>query len=135
MAAKATTLTNREITKLLKGLKNLVGIASKDGSMERFDFDDNTSWNLAKNLAIVERASETFEREKKRIASVLNVVDGMKLSDANAEAVAKFLHSVEELNEKTNSLDGLLRFKRKDLQKAGKIPHSTLSDVMPLIDE
>lgn len=131
--AKSTTLTNREILKLSSGLTDLVGAQDKDG-VERFDFDANTSWNLAKDLDIVERAVGLYDKQKRIIAAKLGVVEGQKLTDENAPRVAQFLKELDDLKDQSVELQGLLRFKRADIQKAGKIPHTTLAAMMPLID-
>lgn len=135
MAAKPTTLTNREITKLFEGLRALDGTTGKDGAVERFELDDGLSWNAAKDRAIVERAFETYTYERKKIAAKWGVVDGMKLTPENAPNVAKFAEACEELLERTNELNGLLRFKKAELLKAGVNVPSILSNLMPLIDE
>lgn len=133
---KTTTMSNREILKLHEGLIALDGIASKDGSVVRFEFDDNISWNLAKARAIVERAIEVHQRERNKLKAKYGVVDKMALTAENAPKVATFIEKNDVLLDQTNELTGILRFKRSDLQKHGnKIPPGVLMQLMPLIDE
>lgn len=133
--SKPLQLTNREILKTHEGLKALDGVPGPDGRIERFDLDDNNSWNCSKNRSIIEHAVDAYNKERRKQASALGVVDGMKITDGNAQSVATFLDKCESILDKTNDLNGLLRFKKADLLKAGvgKVP-SILSNLMALLE-
>lgn len=135
MADKPTPHTNREILKVHEGLTALDGVASKDGSVIRFEFDDSLSWNIAKDRRIFEEAKKNYDLACKTLATSLKIVDGQKVTDENAERVAKFIEGCEKIRDKTQDLSGVLRISRKDLQKAGvKIP-GILSNLMPILND
>ena len=132
----ARTLTNATILKLRDGLRALDGIAGKPGEIIRFDFDAATSWNITKNLVLIERAVEVYERERAKISQADGVPPGMAVTDANAEKVAAWKNKVDHLkNEGTQEITGLLKIRRQDLQKAGvKVP-GILANLFDLIEE
>lgn len=129
------TLSNREIQKLHEGLVALDGIADKDGSVLRFDLTDKMVWDVCKNRTIVERAVDTHKKARKAIGARYGVVEGMKVTPEKAADVAGFLYACEELLDATNELNGLLKLKRNDLQKAGvKVP-GILVNLVPILDD
>lgn len=135
MAEKPTSLTNREILRLHEGLTALDGVGAKDGSVLRFEFDDSMAWNVAKNRRIIEEAKKNYDLACKTLAVSLKIVEGQKVTDENAERVAKFIEGCEKIRDKTQDLTGILRISRKDLQKAGvKIP-GILSNLMPILSD
>jgi hypothetical protein len=138
MAEKPLTLSNREILNLHEGLSALDGVVDRAGSnteVTRFTFDDKLSWNIAKNLDIVERATVLYQKARKSAAGKLGVVPGMKVTPENAANVAKYQEAEDALLEKTQDLVGTLRLTRSQLQSGNKIPPSVLKNLMPLLAE
>lgn len=131
----ATSLTNRDIVKLYEGIVALDGQADKEGKVERFDLDDDTSWQVAKCRRILEGAVETHQKERKKLGAKHKIVEGMKLTTENAPVVADFMIACEELLDRTNELNGLLKLKLSALRKAGVKTPGILSNLMPLIDD
>lgn len=133
--ADKLTLSNREILKLNEGLCALDGVADKEGKIERFNLDDKLVWNVTKARRIVESAVETYRLARKSVGARHGVVDGMKLTEANAASVALFMEADEKLQAQTNELIGILKLKRSELQAAGvKIP-GILSNLYPIITD
>lgn len=135
MADKSHELTNREIVRLAEGLRGLDGVVESAGKLRRFDFDDNLTWDIAKNSDIVERAAKLYERARKRLAAGFEIVEGVSLTPQNAPAVAAYLDGNEELLDKTQTLIGLVRFNRKTLQSGNKIPPSIFAALMPILED
>jgi hypothetical protein len=135
MADKTYELTNREIVRLAEGLRGLDGVVESAGKLRRFDFDDNLTWDIAKNSDIVERAAKLYERARKKLAAGLEVVEGQGVTPQNAAAVAAFIAGNEELLDKTQTLAGLTRLNRKTLQSGNKIPPSIFAALMPILED
>ena len=135
MAEKPTPYTNREIVKVREGLRLLSGVSSKAGEVTRFDLPDNLVWNVAKDESIFERAEEVYQRARKSLAAKHGVVENMKLTEANASAVAAFIEANEGLLDQTQELSGILKLKRKELQEAGVNIPAILKDLLPILTE
>lgn len=130
------TLTNSKILKLRDGLKALDGVPGKPGEVIRFDFDAATSWNITKNMVLIERAVEVYERERNKISATDGVSPGTAVTDANAEKIAAWKAKVDALkNDGTQEISGLFKMRRQDLQKAGKIPPGVMANLFDLIEE
>lgn len=133
MAEPKITLTNKQISKSVEGLKSLDGVSNEAQKIERFDFDENLGWNIAKNRHIFENAEEVYQKAKASLAARLGIVENMKLTSENAAAVAKFVEQNNALLEKTQELNGILKISRSALFKAGvKIP-GIYTCLMPII--
>lgn len=138
MAEKPLTLSNREILNLKEGLSSLDGVIDKAGSnteVTRFTFDDKLTWNIAKDLDIVERATLLYQKARRSTAAKLGVIDGMKVTQENAASVAKYQEEEDKLQDKTQDLTGVLKLSRKELQSGNKIPPSVLKNLMPILTE
>lgn len=132
----ALTLTNRQILNVRDGLKSLDGIPGKPGEMIRFEFEPGLSWNLTKNMVIIERAVETYERERNKITKESGVTQGTSVTDANAEKVSAWKEKIDALkNEGTQELTGILKLKRSELQKAGVKFPGVLANLFPILEE
>lgn len=133
MAEPRITLTNRQILKLVEGLKSLDGVSNEAQKIERFDFDENLGWNVAKDRHLCEEAEEVYKKSKASLAARLGVVENMKLTPENAAAVAKFIEQNNDRLEKTQELNGILKISRSALFKAGvKIP-GIYTCLMPIL--
>lgn len=135
MAASPLSISNRAILKIVEGLKCLDGVSNDTAKIERYDFDENLGWDISKDRDIFERAEVVYNKAKSAAAARLGVVDKMKLTEANAPAVAQFVEQNEGLLDKTQDLTGVLKLNRKALWKAGvKIP-GIYSSLMPILVE
>ncbi len=133
--AEKLQLENRAISKVREGLNALSGVSDKASEITRFDFDGKLVWNIAKNEDLFERAENIFLRARKALAAKHQVVEGMKLTDENAPRVALYQKELDELQDKTQELTGVLKLKRSDLEAAGvKIP-SVFKCLMPILTD
>lgn len=131
---KPLTLTNEELLKVEEGLKSLDGIPDK-GTVIRFDLPDDLCWNCAKNRCIVERGLRAHGLELRRLAAKHKVVDGQRLTEENAPAIAAYLAAAEALKDKTIELTGILKINRKELVAAGvKVP-GIFTNLMPILTD
>lgn len=134
--AEKLKLFNHEIIALRDGLRALDGIPGKMGEVIRFDFSDSLSWNITKNLVIVERAVKVYDMQRNKISHDSGVAQGMVVNEANAEKVGAWKDRMDHLkDEESQELDGLLKLKRVELQKAGKIPPGIMANLFPLLEE
>jgi hypothetical protein len=131
-----TTVTNRQILKIRDSLKALDGIPGKVGEVIRFDFEVATSWNLSKNITIIERAVEAYERERMKISREMNVSPGQPITIENAANVAEWAGKIETLKDLPQELTGLLKIRRGELFRNGnKIPPGVISGMADLVEE
>lgn len=133
--AEKFSVTVRDALKLQEGLSALDGVADKEGKVERFELDADLCWNAAKNRRIVDGAVETYQKAKKALGATHGVVDRMKLTEANAASVAKFIEGDEALLNKSVELTGILKLKRKELQAAGVKTPGILANLMPILSD
>lgn len=129
-------LTNRQILKIRDGLKSLDGIEGKGGEIIRFDFDTGLSWNITKNTVLIERAAETYDRERQKLMRKHGVTPGEQVTAANAEKVARWGEELDALKDATQDVSGLLKMKKVEFLKAGvgKVP-SILANLFDLVEE
>lgn len=135
MSTPPLTLTNRQILKLLDGVRSLSGVSNKASEIRRFDFPCSLVWDIAKAESILETAETVYHKAKKSLAAKYKIVDNMKVTEENAASISAFLEENEELLDRTQELHGLLPFKLAELQKAGVDIPSILKNLMPLIKE
>lgn len=116
--AKNMVLSNLQIEKLHKGLRALDGVPVGSETV-RFEFSDNLSWNITKNLVLVERALEVYKKHQAKLMRDTGISIGEKVTDSNIQKVSVWKEKLDTLNENTQEISGLLLLKRADLQKAG----------------
>lgn len=133
--AEKLTLSLLDVLKLHEGLAALDGVATGDGKVQRFDFDEGLTWNIAKDVRLVAAEKETYELARASLGTKHGIVNGMKLTADNAAAAAAFMEADEKLKAKRVELTGILRLPRTALQKAGvKIP-GILANLYPIVDD
>jgi hypothetical protein len=130
MAESPITLKNRELLQILEGLLALDGTPDK-----RYDFDGGLAWNIAKDRKLFEDAKRTFDLAVKTLAKSVGVVEGERLTEANAAKIAKFIEEREAIGEQEQTLNGVLRLSRRELQRAGVNIPGVLAALMPLLND
>jgi len=135
--AEKLILSNRAILKIHTGLRNLDGVASEAGKITRFDFDENVTWNIAKNIVLVERALEAYERARKSLLAKHAIVEGVQhqITEENAGKYATFMEEIEKLKDKQVEITGVLKLKKTELKEGGLNVPSIFADLMEIIKE
>lgn len=132
-------LTNTQLQKLSAGISALDGVRTSTDSFEPFQFDSDTTWNLALNHTLIQGKLEPFEAARKSLAKQHGITDRMAITPENAGAVKRFMDALEDLQAKTVSVDGLVKIARASLNigaEKGKnrIPVSVLANLIPLLE-
>ena len=90
---------------------------------------------ISKDRCQVEDGKRAFEVGLKLLQVTHKIIEGQKITDENAERVAKFIDAREKLLDKEVELTGVLRLSRAALAKAGvKIP-GIFSNLMPILTD
>lgn len=136
------TLTNGKLAQLAMGLASLDGLRTKPDEFKPYKFDDEneTTWLIANNAAVVADALKTFERAKKLLAVQYGIADRMQITAENAGAVSEFMAGLAQLEDKEVEVRGLAKISRARLKvgcgdKRNAIPPSVLAHLMPILEE
>ena len=138
----ALTLTNGKLAMLAEGLASLDGLRTKPDEFKPYKFDDEneTTWLIANNSAVVADALKVFERAKKLLAVQHGIADRMAITKDNADAVAAFMEGMAQLEDKEVEVRGLSKLSRARLkvgngEKKNPIPPSVLTKLVPILEE
>lgn len=139
-------LTVRDLLKLHSGLKGLDGNRHSDKEFFYFDYDAGVRWNIGKNLAIVEREVEVYQKNVRAETRAVNLADGMNMSEIPTLTAATISHKIDALKDKEIELTGILFLKLEEIErrpdskdprmkdiKVNPIPPSILAALMPII--
>lgn len=136
------TLTNGQLAELAAGLASLDGLRTKPDEFRPYKFDDEneTTWLISDNGAIVAEAVKRFNRLKKTLAVKHCITEGMKITPENAPVVAAFMTDIGELEDKQVEVIGLKKISRARLcvgkgEKKNAIPPSVLMKLIPLLED
>lgn len=134
MSSAPITFTNAQLETLAHGLSALDGLQTKDG-FQPFKFDDDTTWLIAVNTDLVQKAVNRLIIARKSLAKQHGVVDHMKITNENAEKVAAFMESVDALLAKEVPVEGLVRIEKAKLNVAKNgIPPGVLGKLMGILE-
>jgi len=137
--SSSQNLTNAQLQKLSAGISALDGVRTSPDQFEPFHFDSDTTWNLALNHTLIQAKLQPFEAARKALAKQNNITDRMAVTAENADRVKSFMDSLEVLQDKTVTIDGLIKIARSSLnigieKGKNKIPVSVLLNLMPLLE-
>lgn len=122
-----------EVIEVYEALLKMDGFM-RDGKANPYDFDEQTKWNIPKNIRVLK--PEYDQWEETRIAKVREL--SPEHLNLNRETPSKF-ESFRSWAAKKRSLEtevtGLLTLKRSNLMKAGPIPSTVISDLMAIIED
>ena len=127
-------LKNREIQKLHEGLVALDGVAAMGGGVIRFQLDDKTVWDVARNRVILAPAIDALKLAKTSLGAKYHVVEGLEVNAATASRIAAYMDAVELVMEQEVEISGLANLKESAL-KAGKVTvPGILANLMAIIE-
>lgn len=131
-------LTNGQLESVVAGLSSLDGLNLKDGFIP-FKFDDDTTWDIAVNIDIVNRAIGVLNTARKSLAKQNAVTERMAITPENSGRVAAFMEGLDALLAKEVALPGLVKISRGKLNvgqgdKKNAIPSSVLAKLMPILE-
>ena len=142
MSESSLKFTNGQLARIAAGLAGLDGVQIRPDEFRAFRFDDEneTTWLIAENSAIVAESLKVFERAKKLLAIQHGIADGMKITTENAPKVAEFMSALALLEDKEVEVPGLKMISRARLcvgkgEKKNPIPPSVLAKLHPLLEE
>jgi hypothetical protein len=142
----------KKIRELFEALASLDGYTEySDGKVKEkvyYDFSGKTKYNIIKNLNILKRHLENFDKTRDEL---IKSISGGKdsISQDDKEAILRFNKALSEILETEEEVKGLLKIKfndlclddKKDLEgklirKANKIPNTVIEILFDhLIDE
>lgn len=136
-----TKLTNLQIVKLANALNSLDGIRLSQIQFEPFQFNPETSWRIANNIAVVGPHIETFNRAKKQLGAQYQLAEGMPITAENAQKVSDFMAALDGLEQKTVDVPGLEMISKDKLNVGGdakkvqnRIPPTVLAALVPILE-
>jgi len=137
--SSSQNLTNAQLQKLSAAISALDGVRTAPDQFEPFHFDSDTTWNLALNHTLIQANLQPYETARKALAKQNGITDRMAVTPENAEQVKVFMEGLEALQEKSVSVDGLVKLTRISLNigsEKGKnrIPVSVLANLMPILE-
>lgn len=134
-------LTNLQLVKLANALASLDGIRLGPQQFEPFNFNPETTWKVANNIAVLADPVAVFERAKKMLMVQNQMADQIQVTAENAKKVADFIVMIEglEAKEVEVALEPLSREKLNvggDSRKSqNRIPPSVLAALVPILED
>ncbi len=129
-------LTNAQLESVAQGLAALDGLQTKEGFIP-FRFSEDTTWDIALLGVAFAQAAAVLNAALKSLAKQHGVTEGMKVTDANRDAVAAFLEAKDAMLAKEAALAAdLKRIDRASLNLAkNAIPPGVIARLMPILSE
>jgi hypothetical protein len=123
-----------ELKEAISGLEGTQEVHDGKVITKPFKLSGKTRWNLSKNLAILSRKMEGYEKVKNDLLLQISGGSGI-IKEAEVEKIAEFTKQVREIITTEEEVDGLLKIKEEELKlDENPIPLAVLSSLSLLIE-